>query len=817
MADDNKRNALFSKLFSKEKKAPKKNPDDLADLDEIMAEGYYDVPAAKQNNETVEDTDYESWLADAMKEENSSEDDISDTIEELFGEGASDNTDSDNQMLDVPVMEDFVDEISGSESADYDDYEAASDPEAVSDTNDTAYAEQDYAAAEQEVSEEQLAQEVPEEEYQYAENPEDFQYEENDGEVLEEESVDEVPEKAIDEDTVTLLTALGYSDSSKNEIKNMPSRNVSASRTTDLSLAYGYEGKEYMSYAQTSAVKSAYARDKFKMIIRLGGTVLFAILLFVYDTFGKNFGGVLSAEDYPVVNMLMSLQLLLIAAAFSVKQIIHGLNSIFKAEPIVHSLSAAALVITVLYDIVLAIVAPDTFTLYNFPAAVCLILGAVHDYFVLEREISVFDRLSSWQSVATFERVDAASLATELGETRTGEAEHKIGQAFRMKKGEFAENYFRHINRRNPMAKLLNFIIAPVIALSLVVFIISLASNKTAIDSFNAFLAVNLFSLPTFMLVSMSYPFFVLVTKNLNADSVIFSESDVNEYKKVDTVVFEESDLFDDSSLTINRISVCDKNRMQDVFDIMCGVSALYDRIGGRIAGVFRASTAEGDVPMDVKVLRVEDGGFEGLAEGRQYTVGSDAYLTSKGISVMRYYDDKYIASNPGGVVLHIAVDGAEVFKLYLTYRISDSMLSVINELSLAKTRIVMRTTDPNINLDLISRILTSTFDGKLTLIRKPYVEGTRTEENEQTIEGGVLVNGDNPEGVLDIVKACKLFGAYSRFNVNISIALLAIGVILSAFLGFIGALAGMSSLYIVLFQLLSVTPSFILANLLLK
>jgi len=367
------------------------------------------------------------------------------------------------------------------------------------------------------------------------------------------------------------------------------------------------------------------------------------------------------------------------------------------------------------------------------------------------------------------------------------------------------------------MAKLLNFIIAPVIALSLVVFIISLASNKTAIDSFNAFLAVNLFSLPTFMLVSMSYPFFVLVTKNLNADSVIFSESDVNEYKKVDTVVFEESDLFDDSSLTINRISVCDKNRMQDVFDIMCGVSALYDRIGGRIAGVFRASTAEGDVPMDVKVLRVEDGGFEGLAEGRQYTVGSDAYLTSKGISVMRYYDDKYIASNPGGVVLHIAVDGAEVFKLYLTYRISDSMLSVINELSLAKTRIVMRTTDPNINLDLISRILTSTFDGKLTLIRKPYVEGTRTEENEQTIEGGVLVNGDNPEGVLDIVKACKLFGAYSRFNVNISIALLAIGVILSAFLGFIGALAGMSSLYIVLFQLLSVTPSFILANLLLK
>lgn len=818
MADDNKRNALFSKLFSKEKKAPKKNLDDLADLDEIMAEGYYNVPAAEQNHDTVEDADYASWLADAMNEENSTEDDISDTIEELFGEGASSNVDDENQSLDVPVMEDFVEETDNAEPVDYDNYEANADSDVAFDANDAVYVQQDYAVAEPEVSEEQFVEEVPEEDYQFAENTEDVQYEDNVSESFEEEAVDEVPEKAIDEDTVTLLTALGYSDSAKAEIRNITSRsNIATSRITDLSLAYGYEGKEYMSYAQTSSIKSAYARDKFKMIIRLGGTVLFAILLFVYDTFGKNFGGVLSAEDYPVVNMLMSLQLLLIAAAFSVKQIIHGLNSIFKAEPIVHSLSATALVITVLYDIVLAIVAPDVFTLYNFPAAICLIFGAVHDYFVLEREIDVFDRLSSWQNVATFERVDAVSLATELGETRTGEAEHKIGQAFRMRKGGFAENYFRHINRRNPMAKLLNFIIAPVIALSLVVFIISLASNKSAIDSFNAFLAVNLFSLPTFMLISMSYPFFVLVTKNLNADSVIFSESDVNEYKKVDTVVFEESDLFDDSSLTINRISVCDKNRMQDVFDIMCGVSALYDRIGGRIAGVFRASTAEGDVPIDVKVLRVEDGGFEGIAEGRQYTVGSDAYLTSKGISVMRYYDDKYIASNPGGVVLHIAVDGAEVFKLYLTYRISDSMLSVINELSLAKTRIVMRTIDPNINLDLISRILTSTFDGKLTLIRKPYVEDACVEESENTIEGGVLVNGDNPEGVLDIVKACKLFGAYSRFNVKISIVLLAIGVIISAFLGFIGALAGMSSLYIVLFQLLSVVPSFLLTNLLLK
>ena len=813
MAEDSKRNALFSKLFSKEKSEQKNTESrEISDLDEIMAEEENYTPDAESNSATA-DEEY-AWLSEAAEnEEGELPEDYSDAIAELFGDKMTeDESTEDEESLDVPVLEDYS--IDEAEEAEYvpgaeEDAAYAEDYSA-----DAAPDYQDYTPeeAEQEPAYEEETDELPDYSETYGEE----------GDPEEENGLYEEEEPApaeLDDDTATLLTALGYSESEAASINKTPAHKQTAkSKITDLTLAFGYEGKEYMSASQTAAIKNAYARDHFKTLIRLVGTVLFTILLFVYDTFGKSFGGALDVNIYPVVNIMVSLQLLMITAAFSAKQLFHGVNSIFKADPVVHSVSAAAVTLTVLYDVVLAIASPETFTLYNFPAAVCLLLCALHDYFTLERELYVFDRLSSWQSVVTLQRIDTAELASELGENRVGEAEHKIGQAFRMRRADFAENYFRHINRRNPMAKILNFIIAPVIALSLVVFIISLASDKTAIEAFNAFLVVNLFSMPAFLLVSMSYPFYTLVSKNLNADSVIFSESDVSEYKKVDTVVFDESDLFDETSLTINRISVCDKNRMQDVFDIMCGVSALYDRVGGRIAGAFRASTAEGDIPEDVSVIRVDDGGFEGYAGGRHYCVGSDAYLTARGIAVMRYYDDKYIASNPGGVVLHIAVDGAEVFKLYLTYRISDSILSVINELSLTHTRIVMRTVDPNINLELISRILTSTFEGKLTLVRKPYSETAGPAvESDDTIDGGVIVNGENPESILDIVSACKRFGAFSKLNANINLTLLAIGVLLSLLLGVLGALSGISSNYIVLFQIFTVIPSIILANLLLK
>ncbi len=788
MADD-KRNALFNKIFGKKAQTPQPAlTDEDATLDAIM--NYEEAP------EDIKKADsYEDWLAEALTEDGASTEDVSGAIEELFGTDTEDDYSNIVPEL-LSVEEETEEEIVAPILETVYTEDSVTEPEipAELDTYEEYYEEETVAPQE------------------FTEEPEEF-FEESE-EVTETEESEEPP---IDEDTATLLTALGYSGKGSETVKKKPAQEtVRRNKISDLTLAYGYEGKEYTSRAQTAEIKSAYSRDHKMLILRLLGTALLVILLAIYDSFGSKFGGALDVTVYPVVNILMSLQILLIAAAFSAKQLYAGINGLVRSEPIFHSLSATAIILTVVYDIILAIAAPASFTLYNFPAGVCLLLGVAHDLFVLEREIYVFDRLSSWQSIATLERVDSAELSAELGEGRVGDTD-RVGQAFRLRRGEFAENYFRHINRSHPSARVINYlVIVPVVALSLVLALITLASDHTFIEACNAFMSVNLLSLPAFMLVSMSYPFFTLISKTIGSDAVVFSESDVGEYKEVNTVVFEEADLFDESSLTINRISVCDKNRMQDVFDIMCGVSALYDRIGGRIAGAFRASTSEGDIPEDVMVQRVDDGGFIGIADGRQYIVGSDAYLTSLGIPVMRYYDDKYIASNPGGVVLHIAVDGAEVFKLYLTYRIPDSMLMVLGELPATKSRIIIRTIDPNINLDLVTRILSSGFDGKLTLIRKPYTENAEPAlfEGASTVEGGIAVNGESPEAIIEAVRACRIFSSFTKLNFNVSMILFGIGVLLSVCLGIVGALVGLSSMLIFLFQAFTVAPGFILVHL---
>lgn len=815
MADDKKKNALFGKILGRKHSTA------------ISAEAEEQESKAEKSIETSDDDYTPEWLTDSVSEDSQDPDeDISDALAELFGENNLEDT-NDPSAFAMPGF----DELAAEGESNFGIYDTdGDDAESISDNNadETGSAEQDdtypddygYIEEPSEIANDEVYEDgIPAE---TAEDSIESEYDESETEGFDEasekasESEKATAEDSVDEDTANLLAALGYSDANTASAKGKPlNKDTSVSRPSDLSFAYGYDGKEYVSRTQTDSLKSKYASDKLKLIVRLGATALFAVLLCVYDMFGDKFGGVLDSSLYPVVNIMISLQLLLIVAAFSVKRLLSGVNAILKGDLNAYSIGAAGVIIAVIYDIVLAITVPETFTLYNFPAAVCVLFCAIHDYFVLEREICVFDRLTSWQSVATLERVDAASLAMDLGEGGMNDGGKTVGQAFRLRKGEFAENYFRHVNRRHPLSKMLAFFVTPSVAIAFIMFFVSLASDKTFAEATGAFAGIALISLPVFMLVSLSFPFYTLTTRRLSADSVVLSESDVNEYRRVDTVVLEESDIFDDTSLTINRISVCDKNQMQDVFDIMCGVSAMYNMIGGRIAGVFRASTADGDVPEDVSVIGVEDGGFEGIAAGRRYCVGSDAYLASKGISVTRYYDDKYIASNPGGVVLHIAVDGAEVFKLYLTYSISPNTLSIINELSMSKTRIVLRTVDPNVNLDLISRILSSSFEGNLTLVRKPY-DGTSAEDHqkdERIIDGGIIVNGENPEALLDTVSACRLFGAFSKFNFAVGIVVFAIAALFALLLGIIGAIIGWSSIYVFIVQVLSVLPCIIFAN----
>lgn len=638
--------------------------------------------------------------------------------------------------------------------------------------------------------------------------------------------------EASDEDDSDLMVALGYSEGSE-EAERASRRNKDELKRrigdigSDYVGAFGYRGEEYRSNEQTDAVKKAYRSDSLSMIFRAAGTAIFALVIVIYELFGKKFGGAISAADYPAVHILVSLQLLLLAAAFSWRQLVRGLVGIFRFELTPHSAAAAAVVSVLVYDAALAVAAPDSFTLYNIPAAFCLVMSVVYDILDLERQVRAFNALSGFETCCTLERADQVELAAALGgSSSAGKEDARITTAMRLRRGNFAENYFKRTNKKNPALRALNYVIAPVMALSLVVFLISLAAGRGFVPSANTFTVMVLIAMPVFTMAGLIYPFCDMAKNLLRPTEVLLNEAEAEEYAGTDAVIFGEDDVFGPRSLLIKRIGLCGGAMASDVFEVLEGAATVFDKVGGVLAGAFRraADSSIGGNGTDVgaaEIKRLGDGGIAAEVGGRKYFIGNESFMTLSGIAAPVDRDDRAFAENGGSAVMYIAVDGEVALKMYISYIADEEFRGLVTTLSDRGIRPVMISNDPNIDDALMARLL-GQLKCPLRVIRSnAEAESEDGEKEEKTakdsVDAGLIADGSDWTSLVGALPACGKLCRVSELNNRISLGIIVLSVLLATFLGALGILGGMHSAYVLLYQIICVLPAVITSKLMLN
>lgn len=638
--------------------------------------------------------------------------------------------------------------------------------------------------------------------------------------------------EASDEDDSDLMVALGYSEGSEAaERASRRNKDELKRRIGDIGSdyvgAFGYRGEEYRSNEQTDAVKKAYRSDSLSMILRAAGTAIFALVIVIYELFGKKFGGAISAADYPAVHILVSLQLLLLAAAFSWRQLVRGLVGIFRFELTPHSAAAAAVVSVLVYDAALAVAAPDSFTLYNIPAAFCLVMSVVYDILDLERQVRAFNALSGFETCCTLERADQVELAAALGgSSSAGKEDARITTAMRLRRGNFAENYFKRTNKKNPALRALNYVIAPVMALSLVVFLISLAAGRGFVPSANTFTVMVLIAMPVFTMAGLIYPFCDMAKNLLRPTEVLLNEAEAEEYAGTDAVIFGEDDVFGPRSLLIKRIGLCGGAMASEVFEVLEGAATVFDKVGGVLAGAFRraADSSIGGNGTDVgaaEIKRLGDGGIAAEVGGRKYFIGNESFMTLSGIAAPVDRDDRAFAENGGSAVMYIAVDGEVALKMYISYIADEEFRGLVTTLSDRGIRPVMISNDPNIDDALMARLL-GQLKCPLRVIRSnAETESEDGEKEEKTakdsVDAGLIADGSDWTSLVGALPACGKLCRVSELNNRISLGIIVLSVLLATFLGALGILGGMHSAYVLLYQIICVLPAVITSKLMLN
>lgn len=625
------------------------------------------------------------------------------------------------------------------------------------------------------------------------------------------------------EDDSELMFALGYGGDAENANKHEHNtvRRRGIDLRSDYNGAFGYRGEEYRSREQTEDIKRAYRADGLTLALRVVGSAILTLAIIIFELFGKKFGGVVSVVDYPTVHILVSMQLLLLLAAMSWRQLTAGLIGIFHFELTPHSAASAAVLVVLIYDALLAAITPEEFTLYNLPAALCVAMSVVYDVLDYARQSRAFASLSSWDGYCVLEDADPVALAAAFGNSSSrGREDAGINHAMRLRRGNFADGYFKHTNSKDPALRALNYVIAPVIALALVIFFISVAAGRGLVPSANTFTVMVLVALPVFTMIGLIYPLFDMTRDLFGSNQVLLGANDAEKFADVDAVIFDEEDVLGPRSLLIKRIVLCDGIIAQDVFGVLEGASAVFDKAGGALAAAFRRA-AESNVSVDhgdendAEIIRISDGGLTARACGRDYLIGNTTFMAVNGVTV-NHSDYECDEDDAGEAVMYIAVDHEPALKLYLSYVIDDDFRKLAARLSDGGICPVMISRDPNLDDALLARLL-GELKHPVRVIRDKLdgdAESETSTEGADSVDSGLVANGSAWTALVGALSLCSKLRRVSLLNARLSLAIMAISVLAAAFLGALGIFAGMNSIYVAIYQIVCVLPAMITSKL---
>lgn len=181
----------------------------------------------------------------------------------------------------------------------------------------------------------------------------------------------------------------------------------------------------------------------------------------------------------------------------------------------------------------------------------------------------------------------------------------------------------------------------------------------------------------------------------------VADEAAVDAFADASLYTFEDTEAFPSGSIQIKGIKLRGDFRLDRALYLVSGV---FSRLGGPLNGVFGTSTADIEIPEDVVIRSIDDGGVESRINGEDVCVGTKEYMASLGIPAYHDSDDaRSVEEN--NMVLYVAYRTQICAKFYIKYEINPAFEANVDLYSKNGITSVIRTADPLINRALLDRI----------------------------------------------------------------------------------------------------------------
>ena len=568
--------------------------------------------------------------------------------------------------------------------------------------------------------------------------------------------------------------------------------------------------KEFVSTSEIKSILESYKNEYGRSALKLFALIAVAVVLFFYENLGV-FGGslpdALKVEYYPIVNVMLGLQLLLIGFAVLYRDVIKGAKALFVKKPQAESYLPVMLAVSVIYSVCACFFPAGSNTVsFHFPIAMALLFHVIGKRLDLRREIMTFRVISSKRGKFALERLDI--IDAELETKAFDKFLPKQPDIFRINKTSFIDGYFRRTNAYSSIKEvLIGFIPASLVA-AVIGILVGFIATKSLTDAVMIGYASFAFATPAVIFLAFSLPMFRASKVCFDNGSAIVGEGALDEYTSASSISFDDREVFPTSGVKLKSVKVFGSGRLDNVIYYMASV---YSFIGGPLADVLNVATADLGRSEDVELLELDADGVEAVVDGHRVYVGKDAYLRHNGYLPITDPEDEEIE---GGdiCIIFLVCDDEVVGKLYVRYRIDPEFQNTLKSLYRSGICVGIKTVDPNINDEMLgTRIKLTKYPVR---VLKYDDISDRSRGNDRTDSG--IVSRKNVKALLSAFTLCDKTKHVTKTNLIICALTVLIGVVITACVSFMGSIGAVGSVYVALFQLFWLIPVYLISRFLL-
>lgn len=631
------------------------------------------------------------------------------------------------------------------------------------------------------------------------------------------ETISELESEDHDETDMDFIVAFGLEDDLKRHVGDKKASRLKKNYEKIVEEREEKDRKsirnEYKDLSQNNEIVNQYKRAYFSSKVKLVLTAVFALILMVYENLpviGYQFASFLDPQVYPIVYVMIDLQITLFAIAAVYDRIFFGFARLFKGRPTSESLMSVLAVLSIIYSIVVAktTVKPAEPVLYNFPVAFGAFMTALHAYLTVKREIFSFNVVSSKKPKYALRRISSADAVMETA--AFGGNGEDIGDVLKIEKVSFIDGYFYRTESSNSSNSSMVFMALGLsLILSLLFGAYSLMMKNGAASAILMGYTAFVTALPLSVLFINSYPFYKANSNSYDVNSTIVGETSLEEYSGASIITFDDKLVFPSVGVKVQNIKVYNNYRFDRV---LYYAASVFTKTGGPLADVFEIATVESGYSEDVLLTGIGDGFIQTEVDGKSIMFGRADDLRDQGIEI----PDEISAEDEDDSetsVMYMIFKGRLVAKMNILYSLDSDFEYIVKQLAGSGMSVCVKTLDPNIDEDMIkSRVKLDKYP--MRVIRYSSLEEVAYEA--ERADSGVVARGSS-KGLLETVTYCDKVLETKRTASFVSMLQAIVSIVILAIVLLAGRFPTFRSVYSVLLQVFWLLPIGIITKALLK